>query len=423
MTRPGTLFILLSLLAGSTWLLLLGLPGRRDQHGEFGLPGLLRARSAASFLRARSPSSGDPDLLAQAVRASGRLEEGLVQLSFDYPSAGYLARSSARLLRPALAVPKRIPLEPSEPLALWPVKSLGQRGHELLRLSKQNLELWPESAQRTLAGLVEAQNGISRLLWQQIQSRGGPSAQLRAADRLLDQLQRGSLPPDPADPELVAVLAGFDREAVLELLIDLADRVDELVSMLQRELTAKVLRSMETLPEGSGIPRDLLVLAQTEAGLVIVGGVHTTILPQNGVALTIDLGGDDRWAGGVSISGATFPEPLTRVCVDMHGNDRYQGRGGQLGGCAQGLSVLVDLEGDDTYESDGLEFGAALFGAALLIDRGASPGWDSAWVDWESCSSAPKMTASRPSLQPWAPGPQTVRECWWTTGGTTSIWH
>jgi len=373
MTRPGTLFISLLLVVAAAWLLLLGLPGRRDRHAEFGLPALLHSRSAASLLGIGSPGNGDPELLARAARAAVSLESALVQFAFDAPSAGHLARTAARLLEPTLVVPESDPPAVSRGLGLRPVAALGEHGRELLRLSERNLDRWPEAARRELSVLIETQNGISRLLLEQSAARGGEAARRAAADRVIDRIRSGRLRDKTeggTDLELAALCDGFERRVLLESWITLSDRLDRFLPILQRELTPAVVRAMKPLPEGGGVPRDLLVLARIEAGLLLIGGVHTTVLPQNGAALTIDLGGDDRWVGGVSIAGAAFLEPLTRVCIDLSGNDRYEGRGGQLAACTAGLSMLLDLQGDDTYESDGPEFGAALFGAAVLIDRG-----------------------------------------------------
>jgi hypothetical protein len=82
----------------------------------------------------------------------------------------------------------------------------------------------------------------------------------------------------------------------------------------------------------------------------------------------IDLGGDDRYRGGVAaaIAGAS-------LVLDLAGNDRYESERFAQGAAAFGLAALVDDEGDDEYRIGAGGQGFALAGGVgLLWDRGGN---------------------------------------------------
>lgn len=108
-----------------------------------------------------------------------------------------------------------------------------------------------------------------------------------------------------------------------------------------------------------------------QGGLLIdPGGDDTYSLADpvpGGVALIIDLAGDDRYRGAAT---AAFGIAVT---IDHRGNDTYlpaRESTGATGPAAAlgGLALLVDLAGDDDYRGGRFALAAAVMGVAQLID-------------------------------------------------------
>lgn len=129
---------------------------------------------------------------------------------------------------------------------------------------------------------------------------------------------------------------------------------------------------------------------QTMLGLMVsIRGKGSDVHSDRDAALTIDLGGDDRYTGraGAGIGACS-------VLIDLGGNDTYDvgdlstgagllgiglaydlggndtRRGGSLtfGAGLAGVGVFVDVLGDDTYQAKGLTQGFGMFGAGICID-------------------------------------------------------
>lgn len=97
--------------------------------------------------------------------------------------------------------------------------------------------------------------------------------------------------------------------------------------------------------------------------------------------VVLDAGGDDLYTGGavvLDVSGNDVyrdagPGLLgVALLVDLAGDDRYLGKNFSQGGAAFGASLLLDVEGDDRYESDQCSQGAAFFGIGMLFDLAGS---------------------------------------------------
>jgi len=97
--------------------------------------------------------------------------------------------------------------------------------------------------------------------------------------------------------------------------------------------------------------------------------------------VVLDAGGDDLYTGGsvaLDLSGNdTYRDTGAgllgvALIVDVAGDDRYLGKNFSQGGAAFGASLLIDVAGDDRYESDQCSQGAAFFGIGMLFDLAGS---------------------------------------------------
>ncbi|HEX2066546.1 MAG TPA: hypothetical protein VHI93_07020, partial [Candidatus Thermoplasmatota archaeon] len=69
----------------------------------------------------------------------------------------------------------------------------------------------------------------------------------------------------------------------------------------------------------------------------------------NGVALLLDLAGNDTYVAGAGSQGAATREHGHGFLIDFSGMDRYQAGAGSQGYGAAGRGALLDLEGNDNY--------------------------------------------------------------------------
>ncbi len=105
---------------------------------------------------------------------------------------------------------------------------------------------------------------------------------------------------------------------------------------------------------------------RTSAGWVVVGDTGPNTYGGS-VAAVLDLGGDDRYDGLAAVAGS-LP---CQLVIDCGGNDRYLGgpSAGSAGGAIGGVAMLIDLAGDDVYAGGDVSQGAALGGIGVLMDR------------------------------------------------------
>ncbi len=90
-----------------------------------------------------------------------------------------------------------------------------------------------------------------------------------------------------------------------------------------------------------------------------------------GIAVAIDLGGNDTWswnrAGGAGPSAGSGLLGYG-YAADLAGNDTYDGGDLAQGSGFFGVGLLLDEAGDDRYASSVLSQGSALFGVGILSD-------------------------------------------------------
>ncbi len=138
----------------------------------------------------------------------------------------------------------------------------------------------------------------------------------------------------------------------------------------------------------------VMLAKETPAGWIVIGGREPNAYreTEQRVALLLDLGGNDTYAGfaapadetqGISVvidlDGDDVYEagPLglatgrlgVGLVVDLEGNDQYRLAAGSGGVGFAGIGLLVDKEGDDRYEGSRFTQGAAIGGIGVLLDR------------------------------------------------------
>lgn len=146
----------------------------------------------------------------------------------------------------------------------------------------------------------------------------------------------------------------------------------------------------------------VMLAKETPAGWIVIGGRGPNTFRDGGqrVALLLDLGGNDTYAGftapmnetqGISVvidlEGDDVYEagPLglatgrlgVGMLVDWAGNDQYHLETGSGGAGFAGIGLLVDQEGDDRYTGSRFTQGAAIGGVGLLLDRSGNDDYSS----------------------------------------------
>lgn len=137
----------------------------------------------------------------------------------------------------------------------------------------------------------------------------------------------------------------------------------------------------------------VLRVEETSVGQIIIGGPGPNLYTlDKGVALVIDVGGDDTYRGKIAASvdimegnrviidlagnDAYHASPLglatgrlgVGLLIDSQGDDHYYLSPGTGGAGFAGLGILIDLSGNDEYQGDKLTQGAAIGGLGLLVD-------------------------------------------------------
>lgn|GEM_PF-1635330 len=134
----------------------------------------------------------------------------------------------------------------------------------------------------------------------------------------------------------------------------------------------RAVRELETLDVEalSSTPQPDRWEWETPRGRVIVAGPgNHEHLCLDDCLLIVDLGGEDIYRG--TVAGARFPQQLVAVSIDLEGDDRYYAEGAApaQGTGLGGLGALVDAGGDDLYEAGDGAQGFGLLGYGLLWDR------------------------------------------------------
>ncbi|MBN2561792.1 MAG: hypothetical protein JXQ75_12760 [Phycisphaerae bacterium] len=108
---------------------------------------------------------------------------------------------------------------------------------------------------------------------------------------------------------------------------------------------------------------------QSPWGWVRVHGGGDDEIDGNDALLIVDLGGNDRYTGGVAASTANRPIGLL---LDCGGNDRYESTEPAQGAGMCGIGILLDAGGDDEYKADHYAQGVGQFGLGVCADLGGS---------------------------------------------------
>jgi hypothetical protein len=186
-----------------------------------------------------------------------------------------------------------------------------------------------------------------------------------------------------------------------------AERMDETALLAAAQTVASLAdenwlwrarAAFGTLPPGPQslpwVTGTVLLAKETPAGWIVIGGRDSNTYREAGqkVALLLDLGGNDTYAGfaapmselqGISVVidlegddvyeagslGLATGRLGVGMLVDFSGNDRYRLAAGSGGAGFAGIGLLVDREGDDRYEGSRFTQGAAIGGIGLLLDR------------------------------------------------------
>ena len=121
---------------------------------------------------------------------------------------------------------------------------------------------------------------------------------------------------------------------------------------------------------------DVLLVAETSLGLVVIGGPGSTTYRQD-AALIVDLGGDDSYLNRAG--GTADPAHPIAIVIDLDGDDRYVAPGDFAHGAAAfGVGILLDLAGRDTYVGRQFAQGAGLFGVGILVDAAGDDVYEAA---------------------------------------------
>lgn len=106
---------------------------------------------------------------------------------------------------------------------------------------------------------------------------------------------------------------------------------------------------------------------RTPWGWVRIRGGGNDTVDGTDALLIVDLGGNDRYTGGVAASTADRPIGLL---LDMAGHDRYESDQPAQGAGMCGVGVLIDAAGDDEYKAEHYAQGVGQFGLGLCADLG-----------------------------------------------------
>ncbi len=380
MHRRAATAIRLSLLAvfGGALVTIIAFPMRVDESSslpqalERAVP--LRAYLARVDRRYEPPETG-PRVLANLARdpkaTADDLDVALRRLAVGRATAGWYARSLANLERSDREMPPATgPVESSDELPVQRIVALGARAEAIQRVSAENSSHMPSvvrRAVRRLIATVERVAPLARALRDESLGAIGNAAPQIELPALLAALRTEHLEPS-VESILQEVAARNDLSAWIDGLIDLADSVDAVRQVLLDYDRFGDGRPLTPVPDGGGIPKNLVFASECAAGLVLIGGDGDTVMPLEGVAVAIDLSGSDRWQADAAIGGLDLSDVPARIAIDIRGDDRWCGERHGTGFAAGGIVVDEDYSGSDRYESSNFGFGAAVLGAALLLD-------------------------------------------------------
>ena len=116
-----------------------------------------------------------------------------------------------------------------------------------------------------------------------------------------------------------------------------------------------------------GVTGDVLLVQETSYGLILIGGPGPNAYElDRGIALIIDVGGNDLYRGMIASSAAD--DQGNAIVIDLNGDDTYDGAPLGLATGRLGVGLLIDHAGDDVYQLDMGSGGAGIGGLGILFD-------------------------------------------------------
>jgi len=220
----------------------------------------------------------------------------------------------------------------------------------------------PEAALSiVIQALQGAQAGYTKALSPLTRAELGELVRLLYPTLTGNARQGHTLDDRPTGRRVCDLLEKMDRDGLFsaaEALVPLAD--------------PQLLKQLALLPEDGdlqieGVSGRVVRQVISPAGAIVVGGTGRNVYEldrMTGVAVVIDLGGDDEYREGA----VSFQRPVL-VTLDLAGDDRYEAtRPGVQGGAVLGIGMAVDLAGNDVYRAGDVAQGSALGGVGILID-------------------------------------------------------
>jgi hypothetical protein len=191
----------------------------------------------------------------------------------------------------------------------------------------------------------------------------------------------------------------IDGAELLAAAQTVASLADEGWLRTAREALSNMPSQPQSLPWVTGT---VMLARDTPAGWIVIGGRGPNTYRDGGqrVALLLDLGGNDTYAGiaapmdelqGISVvidlGGDDIYEASSLglatgrlgvgLLVDCAGDDQYRLAAGSGGAGFAGIGLLVDQAGNDRYAGSRFTQGAAIGGVGLLVDRSGNDDYTS----------------------------------------------
>jgi hypothetical protein len=104
-------------------------------------------------------------------------------------------------------------------------------------------------------------------------------------------------------------------------------------------------------------------------GRIVICGTGDDTHSQNDCVISIDLGGNDIYTGGVA--GASAYDLPIAIAIDCTGDDIYKNDDPSIltqGAAILGAGILIDAAGKDKYEAVKMAQGCGFFGLGILLD-------------------------------------------------------
>lgn len=297
----------------------------------------------------RSPSAAATDLdltLRRFCRSS--------------PTIGHLARCARTALDADAEVDPANQDDVSPELPIRRIEGIGERANSIQRVSAENVNAMSVELRRAIHDLIRSVERCDSAGLALRESRAPSDVDPKALFEALKDERSFDLATRTPDSDAVASVA----EEWLDSTIELADAIDRTRAVLEG---VDSLERFRTLPDGAGVPRNLIFASECSAGLVLIGGSGPTVMPLLGVALAIDLGGSDLWHADASFAEAPRSSH-TSIFLDVRGDDEWRGDHAPILTACEGVVVAVDFAGADAYSAHSFGIGAAVSGASLFVD-------------------------------------------------------